>query len=65
MKTIHCLNAISKYGLGFLTEDYKLTEDMKEAEGILVRSASLHETEFSASLQAIARAGAEIGRAHV
>ena len=60
MKTIHCLNAISKYGLGFLTEDYKLTEDMKEAEGILVRSASLHETEFSASLQAIARAGAGV-----
>lgn len=60
MKTIHCLNAISKYGLGFLTEDYKLTEDMKEAEGILVRSASLHDTEFSESLQAIARAGAGV-----
>mgnify|MGYP001032334279 FL=1 len=60
MKTIHCLNAISKYGLGFLTEDYQVTEDMKEAEGILVRSASLHEMEFSASLQAIARAGAGV-----
>ncbi|MCI9161889.1 MAG: phosphoglycerate dehydrogenase [Lachnospiraceae bacterium] len=60
MKTIHCLNAISKYGLGFLTEDYKLTEDIQEAEGILVRSASLHETEFSGSLQAIARAGAGV-----
>lgn len=60
MKTIHCLNAISKYGLGFLTEDYQVTEDIKEAEGILVRSASLHETEFSASLQAIARAGAGV-----
>ena len=55
MKTIHCLNAISKYGLGFLTEDYKLTEDIQEAQGILVRSASLHETEFSDSLLAIAR----------
>lgn len=60
MKTIHCLNAISKYGLGFLTEDYKLTEDIQEAEGILVRSASLHETEFSDALLAIARAGAGI-----
>ncbi len=60
MKTIHCLNAISKYGLGFLTEDYKLTEDIQEAQGILVRSASLHETEFSDSLLAIARAGAGV-----
>lgn len=60
MKTIHCLNAISKYGLGFLTEDYKLTEDIQEAEGILVRSASLHETEFSDTLLAIARAGAGV-----
>lgn len=60
MKTIHCLNAISKYGLGFLTEDYKLTEDIQEAEGILVRSASLHETEFSDALLAIARAGAGV-----
>lgn len=60
MRTIHCLNAISKYGLGFLTADYKLTEDIQEAEGILVRSASLHETEFSGSLLAIARAGAGV-----
>ncbi len=60
MKIIHCLNAISKYGLGFLTEDYKLTEDIQEAEGILVRSASLHETEFSDALLAIARAGAGV-----
>lgn len=60
MKMIHCLNAISRYGLGFLTEDYKLTEDIQEAEGILVRSASLHETEFSDSLLAIARAGAGV-----
>lgn len=60
MKTIHCLNAISKYGLGFLTEDYKLTEDIQEAERILVRSASLHETEFSDALLAIARAGAGV-----
>lgn len=60
MKTIHCLNAISKYGLGFLTEDYKLTEDIQEAQGILVRSASLHEMEFSDSLMAIARAGAGV-----
>ena len=60
MKTIHCLNAISKYGLGFLTEDYKLTDEINEAQGILVRSASLHETKFSDSLLAVARAGAGV-----
>ena len=60
MKTIHCLNAISKYGLGFLTEDYKLTDEINEAQGILVRSASLHDTKFSDSLLAVARAGAGV-----
>ena len=60
MKKIHCLNAISQYGLGFLTGDYTLTDDMQEAEGILVRSASLHEAAFSPSLLAIARAGAGV-----
>ena len=60
MKRIHCLNAISKYGLGFLTEDYALTEDINEAEGILVRSASMHEMDFSSNLLAIARAGAGV-----
>ena len=60
MKTIHCLNAISKYGLGFLTEDYKLTDEIDEAQGILVRSASLHDTKFSDSLLAVARAGAGV-----
>ncbi len=57
MKKIHCLNAISKYGTDLLTEDYELTGDVNEANGILVRSASLHEMAFPDSLLAIARAG--------
>lgn len=60
MKKIHCLNAISKYGTDLLTENYELTGDMSEANGILVRSASLHETAFPDSLLAIARAGAGV-----
>ena len=60
MRKIHCLNAISKYGLGFLTGDYAVTDNIQEAEGILVRSASLHEMTFSDSLMAIARAGAGV-----
>lgn len=60
MRKIHCLNAISKYGTDLLTEDYMLTENRDEADGILVRSASLHGMEFSDSLLAIARAGAGV-----
>ena len=46
MRNICCLNQISHYGTDRLTGDYKLVDDIKDAEGILVRSASLHETEF-------------------
>ena len=60
MRNICCLNQISHYGTDRLTGDYKLVDDMKDAEGILVRSASLHETEFPAGLEAIARAGAGV-----
>ena len=60
MRNICCLNQISHYGTDRLTGDYKLVDDMKDAEGILVRSASLHETEFPSGLQAIARAGAGV-----
>ena len=60
MRKIHCINAISKYGTDQFTEDYQLTDEVNEAEGILVRSASLHEMQFSNSLLAIARAGAGV-----
>ena len=60
MRKIHCINAIAKYGTDQFTEDYQLTDEVNEAEGILVRSASLHEMQFSNSLLAIARAGAGV-----
>lgn len=60
MRKIHCINAISKYGTDLFTADYQLTDDVNEAEGILVRSASLHEMQFPDSLLAIARAGAGV-----
>lgn len=60
MRNIYCFNAISKYGTDRLTADYALTDDLARAEGVLVRSAALHETEFGDSLLAIARAGAGI-----
>ena len=61
MRKIHCLNAISKYGTDLLNDNYALTGEIQEADGILVRSASMHEMEFSDSLLAIARARAGAG----
>lgn len=58
MFQINCLNPISKIGLEKLTTDYKLVDDVNVAEGILVRSASMHEMDLPDSLLAVARAGA-------
>ena len=60
MYKINCLNPISKVGLNNLTADYQLTENVNEAEGVLVRSASMHEMELPDSLLAVARAGAGV-----
>ena len=58
MYKINCLNPISKVGLSRLSADYALTDEINEAEGILVRSASMHELELPEKLLAVARAGA-------
>lgn len=60
MKQIHCLNAISNYGTDLLTADYTLTDESKDALGILVRSAAMHDMEFGDNLLAIGRAGAGV-----
>ncbi|MEE0845643.1 MAG: phosphoglycerate dehydrogenase [Eggerthellaceae bacterium] len=57
---IHCMNNISEKGLALLGPDYTITDDFSQAEGILVRSASLHDAEFPEGLRAIARAGAGV-----
>ena len=56
----HCLNNISKAGLGRFSALYEETDDVNEAQGILVRSAKMHDMEFSDNLLAIARAGAGV-----
>lgn len=58
MFQINCLNPISQVGLKNLTANYKLTENVNEAEGILVRSAAMHDMELPDKLLAVARAGA-------
>ncbi len=60
MYKIHCLNPISKVGLEKLTANYALTQNVEAAEGILVRSASMHEMELPDNLLAVARAGAGV-----
>ena len=60
MHRIKCLNAISKVGTDSLLKNYALTEDMEEAEGILVRSADMKETALPETVLAVARAGAGV-----
>lgn len=58
--SIGTLNNISKVGLDRLTNQYALTEDINEANGIVVRSYKMHEMDFSDNLLAIGRAGAGV-----
>lgn len=60
MYQYHCLNAISKVGLEGFSSQYVQTDTMDEADAVLVRSAAMHDIEFSDQLQAIARAGAGV-----
>ena len=60
MFQINCLNPISKVGLDRLTADYKVTDNINDAEGVLVRSASMHEMDLPENLLAVARAGAGV-----
>ena len=60
MYKVHYLNKISEKGTALWTEDYALGAEAKEADAMLVRSASLHEMEMPESLLAIGRAGAGV-----
>ena len=55
-----CLNPIAQIGLERFTAAYEKTEDINQAEGILVRSAAMHDMELSDTLLAVARAGAGV-----
>lgn len=59
MEQIKTYNKIGKCGLDILREEgFECTDTAENPIGAVVRSASLHETEFPSSLLAIARAGA-------
>ena len=60
MYQYHCLNPIAEVGLDLFTEDYQKTEELNDAQAVLVRSATMHDLELPEGLEAIARAGAGV-----
>jgi len=61
MAKVKLMNKIASVGVDILKNaGYEVGEDVANAEGIMVRSASLHEMEFDKELLGIARAGAGV-----
>lgn len=56
----HCLNPIAQVGLDGFNANYVKTNTVDNADGILVRSASMHDMDLPDSLLAVARAGAGV-----
>lgn len=60
MYKIKLMNKISKVGTDLFGQQYQIGEKIENEDGILVRSASLHDYQFPSTLLAIARAGAGV-----
>lgn len=60
MYKIKLLNKVSSVGLNQFGDEYQVGEDIVDENGVLVRSASMHEYELNNQLMAIARAGAGV-----
>lgn len=60
MYQVNYLNKISPKGTALWTENYAETADVNAADAILVRSAAMHDMEFSDKLACVARAGAGV-----
>ena len=56
----NCLNPISNVGLKDFDDKYVQTEEVNDADVILVRSAKMHDMELGNNVKAIARAGAGV-----
>lgn len=56
----YCLNPIAAVGLEKFKDNFVKAEQAEEADGILVRSAAMHDMELPDGLLAIARAGAGV-----
>ncbi len=61
MAQIKLMNKIAAVGINrFNRDQYEVTSDAADPDGIMVRSANLHDTEFGKNLLAIARCGAGV-----
>lgn len=60
MIKVNCLNPISKVGMNLLPDTFGTTDNLNEADAVLVRSAAMHELKLPKSLLAVARAGAGV-----
>lgn len=55
-----CLNPIADVGLNLFSDSYQKTDDLNDAQAVLVRSASMHDLALPKGLEAVARAGAGV-----
>ena len=62
---IKTYNKIAKIGLDKFGKNYEVGEDVENEDGIVLRSAKLHDLEFNPNLKAIARAGAGVNNVPV
>lgn len=61
MLKIKLYNKIAKVGTDMLSQEkYQIAENLQDEDAIMVRSAGLHDIEFSKNLRAIARCGAGV-----
>jgi D-3-phosphoglycerate dehydrogenase / 2-oxoglutarate reductase len=60
MPKIKLFNNIAQIGLDQFTNEYEINENTNDEDAILVRSANLHNIEYSQNLKAIVRAGAGV-----
>lgn len=60
MYKIKLLNKISNVGLKRFDDQYDIVEEANDEDGVLVRSASMHDYVMNPNLKAIARAGAGV-----
>ena len=55
-----CLNPIANVGLDLFSDNYRQTENLEDAQAVLVRSAAMHDLKLPKGLEAVARAGAGV-----
>ena len=58
MYKYHCLNPISPVGLEKFSSEYQETDNIQEADVVLVRSADMKSMDLPENLKAIGRANA-------